>query len=141
MDGNGYLDNLEEELFAEEVKAAAERIYRGHLPPYLQQSWDKGKGKWYEDWLREQLDILVISELCDDPGRLAELENQESKVSLIFGIFGTAFRILDHMGMHLRGQTLGQYEVLPEDEMLLHDLCQQFLKIKGLRLNPFFGYL
>ncbi len=130
-----------EDFFEEDISAAvealADQIYRTHLPPYLQESWSKGKGKWYEDWLREQLDILVLSELCDDPERLEELEYREHSVALIFGIFGAAFRILDHIGMHLRGQTLGQYEVLPEDEALLRDLCRRLLESQPLSLNPF----
>lgn len=137
-DGNNHYNDSEEELIADEVAAVAERIYRAHLPPYLEESWSKGKGKWCEDWLREQLDILVLSEICDDPVRLAELERQQNVVALTFGIFGAAFRILDHMGMHLRAQTLGQYEVLPEDEMLLRDLCWQFLLVEQLDLDPFF---
>lgn len=136
MNGNKHIDNLEEELFASEVKAIAERIYRAHLPSYLSESWQSGRGKGYGDFLREQLDSLVISEVYDR-GRLVELEHWENEVSLIFGIFGTSFRILDHMGMNLRGQTFGQYELLPEDESLLRDLCKRFLEAKQLDLNPF----
>lgn len=136
-DGNNHYNDSEEELIADEIAAVAERIYRDHLPPYLQESWSKGKGKWYEDWLREQLSILVLSELCDDSERLEELKRFEQSVALILGIFGATFRILDHIGMHLRGQTLGQYEVLPEDEALLRNLCMIFLESKRLDLNPF----
>jgi len=136
-DGNNHYYDSEQELIADEVAAVAERIYRAHLPTYLQEFWSKGKGKWYEDWLREQLDILVLSEVCDDPERLEDLECLEHSVALIFGIFGATFRILDHIGMHLRGQTLGQYEVLPEDEALLRNLCSRFLESNRLDLNPF----
>lgn len=135
--GNNHYNDSEEELIADEVAAVAERIYRAHLPPYLQDSWSRGRGKWYEDWLREQLDILVTSEICDDPARLAGLEAIENWVALVFGIFGAAFRILDHIGMHLRGQTFGQYELLPEDVALLDDLCQRFLEREPLELIPF----
>ncbi|MFQ5925629.1 MAG: hypothetical protein ACE5IE_06505 [Dehalococcoidia bacterium] len=136
---NDFNDDLVEEYVPAEAVVIAAQIYRSHLPPYLQESWQKGKGKWYEDWLREQLDTLVISELCDDPLRLAELEDLQDMVSLVFGIFGASFRLLDHIGMHLRGQTFGQYEVLPEDEELLRDLCKRFLRTKQLDLNPFGG--
>lgn len=139
---NDHSDNLVEELIdrelEEEIKAVSEQIYRAHLPPYLQDSWTEGRGQWYEDWLREQLDILVISEICDSPGRLAELEELKDYVALVFGIFGASFRILDHLGMHLRSQTFGQYELLPEDETLLRDLCQRFRQSKQPILNPFF---
>jgi len=131
------LDKELQELHAE-LQEVANQIYRAHLPPYLQQSWSSGKGKWYEDWLREQLDILIMSEICDDPVRSAELEEMNDYVALLFGIFGAASRILDHIGMHLRGQTLGQYEVLPEDEALLRDLCQRFLQLEQPDLDPFF---
>ncbi|MBE0415040.1 MAG: hypothetical protein IBX36_00660 [Dehalococcoidia bacterium] len=136
-DGNNHYNNSEEELIAAEIEAVAERIYRAHLPPYLQESWASGRGNWYEELLREQLDNLVISEVHDDPDRLADLEGIEDSVALVFGIFGTAFRLLDHIGMHLRGQTFGQYELLADDEMLLRDLCQRFLQTKELDLNPF----
>ena len=126
------------ESIAEEVKAIADQVYTTYLPSYLRESWSKGRGKWYEDWLREQLDILVTSEICDDPERLEELAQLEGSVALVFGIFGAAFRILDHMGMHLRAQTFGQYELLPEDEELLRRLCQRFLEAKRFDLNPFF---
>jgi len=138
-DGNNHFNNLEEELFASEVEAVAENIYRAYLPPYLHDSWQSGRGKWYENYIREQLDTLVISETCEDPERLAELKSLESTVSLVLGIFGAAFRILDHVGMHLRGQTMGQYELLPEDEALLRKLCQHFLKTRPLELNPFYS--
>lgn len=134
---NNHYDDLEEELSADEVAAVADRIYSAHLPPYLQDSWSSGRGKWYEDWLREQLEILVTSEICDDPARLAALEAIEHWVALVFGIFGVTFRVLDHMGMHLRGQTFGQYELLPEDVALLEDLCQRFLEREPLELTPF----
>jgi hypothetical protein len=137
MDRGNYHDDLEEEHVAAEGERVAQRIYEAHLPPYLEASRPSGRGKWYQDWLREQLDTLVISELCDDPARLEELERREDMVGLIFGIFGASFRILDHIGMHLRGQTLGQYEVLPEDEEVLRDLCQGFLEIDDLCLSPF----
>ena len=127
---------LDEEMIAPEVKTIADSIYKAHLPPYLQESWQKGRGKWYEDSLREQLHTLVISEVYDS-SRLAELEHWQNEISLIFGILGAAFRILDHIGMHLRGQTLGQYELLPEDEELLRGLCKRFLKARRLDLNPF----
>lgn len=132
---NNHHNDSEGEFIEDELKAVADRIYRAYLPPYLEESWQKGRGRWYEDLLREQLDSLVINELCDDPERLAELERWEKEVALVFGIFGAAFRILDHVGMHLRGQTLGQYEILPEDEELLRDLCERFLKTKQLDLN------
>ena len=128
-----------EELFLDEVTAIAAHIYRAYLPSYLEQSWQSGRGKWYEDWIREQLDTLVISETYEDPERLAELERQQDIVSLLLGIFGAAFRILDHIGMHLRGQTMGQYELLPEDEALLRQLCRHFLKTKPLELSPFYS--
>lgn len=134
---NGHND-LNDELFGEQVEATMEQIYRAHLPPYLQKSWVTGKGVWYEDWLREQIDILVISEICDDLERLAQLEEIRGYVTLVFGIFGTTFRMLDHMGMHLRGQTLGQYELLPQDEALLHELCQRFLQLRQSGLKPAF---
>lgn len=138
-DGNNHFNNLEEELFASEVVAVAENIYRAYLPPYLHDSWQSGRGKWYEDYIREQLDTLVMSETYDDPERLAELERLQDTVSLLLGIFGTTFRIIDHIGMHLRGQTMGQYELLPEDVALLHKLCRHFLKRRPTELNPFYG--
>jgi len=126
------------ESFVGKIEAVADWIYRTHLPPYLQEPWSSRRGEWYEDWLCEQLDILVTSEICHDPVRLAELERQQSVVALIFGIFGAAFRILDHIGMHLRAQTLGQYELLPEDEALLRKLCAQFLDSAPLDFDPAF---
>jgi hypothetical protein len=139
---NGYeqwVDDDTAEAVGEEAKAISERIYRSHLPPYLQDSWPKGKGKWYEDWLKEQLHILVMDEIIDDPARLEELKRLEPFLALVFGVFGAAFRILDLVGLHLRAQTLGQYEVLPEDESLLRELCRAFLQEKQAILNPFFG--
>ena len=138
MSNNSDRPNVsEEELFPSEITAIAENIYRAYLPPYLEDSWQNGRGKWYGDLIREQLDSLVISETYDDPERLAELKSLESTVSLVLGIFGAAFRILDHIGMHLRGQTMGQYELLPEDEALLRQLCQHFLETEPLELDPF----
>ena len=134
---NDWDQDFHDLVLTEEVKAVAESIYKKHLPEYLQEPWSRGRGKWYEDWLREQLDILVISEVCDDPGRLDELECQQEIVSLIFGIFGAAFRILDHYGMHLREQTFGQYEVLPEDVALLRELSRRFVRIKRIELGLF----
>lgn len=131
-DENFFDDNL-----TEAIDAVADRIYCSHLPPYLQDSWSSGRGKWYEDWLREQLEILVLSEICDDTERLAGLEAIEDWVALVFGIFGAAFRILDHIGMHLRGQTFGQYDLLPEDVAMLDDLCKRFLEREPLELTPF----
>lgn len=140
MSNNGNHSNMPaEELFPDEVTAVAEYIYRAYLPPYLQESWQSGRGKWYEDYIREQLYTLVISETYEDPERVAELEHLQDSVSLILGIFGAAFRILDHIGMHLRGQTMGQYELLPEDEALLRKLYQHFLKTRPLELNPFYS--
>jgi len=140
MSNNGGQNNISaEELFPDEVTAIAENFYRAHLPPYLEDSWQSGRGKWYEDYIREQLDVLIISETCEDPERIAELKRLQDSVGLLLGIFGTAFRILDHVGMHLRGQTIGQYEFLPEDEALLRKLCRQLLKTKALELNPFYG--
>jgi len=126
-----------------QVEKYAQRIYKTHLPPYLQDSWHSGRGKWYEEWLREQLDTLILSEIEDDPCRLNELKRIESEVSLVFGIFGTAFRILDHFGMHLRAQTLGQYELWQEDEKLLHKLCRKFLHAKDSKTiaTDYFKYL
>ena len=139
MRGNhNHSDMSAEELFPDEVTAVAEHIYRAYLPPYLQESWQSGRGKWYENYIREELDTLVISETCEDPERVAELERLQDSVSLILGIFGAAFRILDHIGMHLRGQTMGQYELLPEDKTLLRQLCRRFLKPRPLELNPFY---
>lgn len=144
IDGEEDMANAEDECYdsetdlsAEEVMAVAHRIYGAYLPPYLQGSWTSGKGKWYEDWLRRQLDVLVMDELCDDPTRLAALQQQQDYVALVFGIFGTSFRILDHIGMHLRAQTLGQYELMPEDQLLLHNLCYRLLQMDDLDLNPF----
>ena len=139
MTSDEWQEDCDEVVLTAQTKAVAESIYRKHLPEYLQESWSGGRGKWYEDWLREQLDTLVISEIYDDPERLEELERQHDIAALIFGIFGAAFRILDHYGMHLRAQTFGQYEVLPEDVTLLRELCQRFLNIDYLELNPFFG--
>lgn len=136
-DGSKHHNDAEEKLTADEVTAIAEQIYRAHLPTYLEDSWPSGRGKWYEDWLREQLDILVTSEICDDPERQTGLEAMEDWVALVFGIFGAAFRVLDHVGMHLRGQTLGQYELLPEDVALLDNLCQRFSEREPLELTPF----
>ena len=139
MRGNhNHYDNLAEELTADEVKVIAERIYRAYLPSYLEESWQKGRGKWYEDFIREQLDTLVISETCEDPERGAELKRLQNSVSLLLGIFGATFRMLDHIGMHLRGQTMGQYELLPEDKALLRELCRRFLKSRLPKLNPFY---
>lgn len=138
MNDHNHFNNLEEELFPDEVTAVAEYIYRAYLPPYLQESWQSGRGKWYEDLIKEQLDNLVISETYEDPERIVELKHLQNTVSLVLGIFGAAFRILDHIGMHLRGQTLGQYELLPEDKALLRQLCRHFLKTKSFELNPFY---
>lgn len=135
-DNNQYND-LEEDSIADEVSTLAERIYRANLPAYLQESWSSGRGKGYEDWLREQLDILVISEIYNDPARLEELQALEDWAALVFGIFGATFRILDHVGMHLRGQTFGQYELLPEDYALLRNLCERFSERELLELNSF----
>lgn len=132
-------NNSGAEFVTNEVTAIAESIYRAYLPDYLTESWHSGRGRWYEDLIREQLDSLVISETYDDLERLAELERQQDTVSLLLGIFGAAFRILDHIGMHLRGQTMGQYELLPEDEALLRKLCRRFLKISPLKPNPFYS--
>ena len=130
-------ENFFDDNLSDAIDTLADRIYSAHLPPYLQDSWSSGRGKWYEDWLREQLEILVTSEICDDPARLAGLEGVQNWVALVFGIFGATFRVLDHMGMHLRGQTFGQYELLPEDVALLEDLCQRFLEREPLELTPF----
>lgn len=139
MSNNGnHSDMSAEELFPDEVTAVAEYIYRAYLPPYLQESWQSGRGKWYEDYIRGQLDTLVISETCEDPERVAELERLQDIVSLTLGIFGTSFRILDHLGTHLRGQTMGQYELLSEDVALLRKLCRHFLKRRSTELNPFY---
>lgn len=135
MKNGAHLDKLEEE-FKVERSALTKQIYKAFLPPYMEESWESGRGKWYEDWLREQLDILVMSEV-DDLERLEELRRRKEIVSLIFGIFGAAFRILDHMGMHLRGQTLGQYELLPEDKELLHGLCYRLLIAKQSDMDLF----
>ena len=133
--------DFDELLLTEETKSVANSIYRKCLPDYLQESWSAGRGKWYEDWLREQLDMLVINEIWDDPVRLDELERLQDVVALAFGILGASFRILDHIGMHLRAQTFGQYELLPEDVALLRELCHRFLGMKYLGLNPFSGVL
>lgn len=138
MTNNNHFGRSEEELFADEMTAVAECIYRAYLPDYLKESWQSGRGRWYEDLIREQLDNLVISETYEDPERVTELKHLQNTVSLVLGIFGAAFRILDHIGMHLRGQTLGQYELLPEDEALLRQLCQHFLEIEPLELDPFY---
>lgn len=114
-----------------EMRLVAKKIYRAHLPPYLKQPWARGRGKCYEDWLKEQLKVLVMDEVFADRGRLEELKMIQKEVSLVFGLFATSFRILDHFGMHLRAQTLGQYELWPEDEKLLVSLCRKFLKSKG----------
>ncbi len=127
---DGFVYELEGGL-EEDIKAVARSIYGAHLPEYLREPWEGGRGKWYEDWLKEQLDMLVFSEICDDRARLEELKHMKQEVLLVFGIFGTAFRLLDHMGMHLRAQTLGQYELWPEDEELLAQLCEKFLRLKS----------
>jgi hypothetical protein len=139
MHSNGDQSEVPEDALTDEVSAVADTIYGAYLPPYLKKSWQTGRGSWYEEIIREQLDSLVISETCDDPERLGELKRLQNTVSLILGIFGASFRILDHIGMHLRGQTMGQYELLPEDEVLLRKLCQQFLKTRQLCLNPFYS--
>lgn len=139
MHSNGDQSEVSEDALTDEVSAVADTIYRAYLPLYLKKSWQTGRGSWYEEIIREQLDSLVISETCDDPERLGELKRLQNAVSLMLGIFGTSFRILDHIGMHLRSQTMGQYELLPEDEVLLRKLCQQFLKTRQLRLNPFYS--
>lgn len=126
MSYNNQYNDSEEDSIVDEVSTLAERIYRANLPTYLQESWSSGRGKGYEDWLLEQLDILVISEIHNDPSRVEELHAIEDWVALVFGIFGATFRILDHVGMHLRGQTFGQYELLPEDYALLCNLCERF---------------
>lgn len=130
-----YLDWVEKELEAER-STVANQIYRTYLPLYLQEFWEGARAKWYHDWLKEQLDILVMNEITDWE-RLEELKGKKETVSLIFGVFGAAFRILDHIGMHLRGQTMGQYELLPEDRQLLHQLCRQFLVMKQTDWDPF----
>lgn len=128
----------EEEALEQEISTIADEIYKAHLPPYLQESWESGRGNWYEEWLREQLDMLVMSEISDRE-RLEELKRHREVASLIFGIFGASFRILDHLGMHLRGQTLGQYELLPEDVELLRDLSHRLLNLDPSELN-FYGW-
>jgi len=130
----------EEEALEQEIPTTAEGIYKAHLPPYLQESWASGRGNWYEEWLREQLDMLVMSEVSDWE-RLEELKRHKGVASLIFGIFGASFRILDHLGMHLRGQTLGQYELVPEDVELLRDLCQHFLNLRKSDLDLLASFL
>ena len=120
-----------------QIGAVADRIYSSHLPEYLRDSWQGGRGGWYEECVREQLDGLVLTESWDDPARLASLEAMEDWVAVVFGIFGTAFRILDHIGMHLRGQTFGQYELLAEDVRLLRELCQRFVEKEPPELPPF----
>jgi len=137
-DNGNHSDYLEEELFAEEITAVAEHIYRAYLPSYLKESWESGRGKWYEDIIREQLDSLILSETYEDPERVEELKRLQNMVALLIGILGASFRILDHIGMHLRGQTFGQYELLPEDKALLRKLCRHFLKAEPLDLNPFY---
>jgi len=137
MSDNNKNNDLEEDSIVGEVSTLAERIYRANLPTYLHKSWSSGRGKGYEDWLREHLDILVISEIHNDPSRLKELHAIEDWVALVFGIFGATFRILDHVGMHLRGQTFGQYELLPDDHALLCTLCERFSEKELLELNSF----
>lgn len=134
---NIHYNDVEEDSIDDEVTTLAERIYRAHLPTYLQESWSSGRGKGYEDWLYDQLDTLVISETYGDPARIERLQATEDWVSLVFGIFGATFRILDHIGMHLRGQTFGQYELLPDDCTLLRDLCQRFSQSEPLKLDLF----
>ena len=139
MHSNGDQSEIPEDALTNEVSAVADTIYRAYLPHYLKKSWQTGRGSWYEEIIREQLESLVISETCDDPERLGELKRLQNTVSLILGIFGVSFRILDHIGMHLRGQTMGQYELLPEDEALLRKLCQKLLRTRQLYLNPFYS--
>ena len=107
-------DGGTQESLARELETLADRIYKSHLPAYLQVPWNSGRGRWYEDWLRQQLDTLVITQTLHDPERLSVLKSMEPSVAAVFGVFGAAFRVLDHMGMHLRGQTFGQYELLPD---------------------------
>lgn len=130
---NGSIEYEVEAGLQDDIKSVAESIYKAYLPEYLRESWKHGRGKWYEDWLKQQLDMLVISEICDDRERLNELKHIEREVSVIFGILATSFRLLDHIGMHLRAQTLGQYELWPEDEKLLTGLCRELLKRKSVR--------
>lgn len=106
-----------------EVEALADRIYKRHLPAYLHSPSRGGRGRYYEGYLRERLDMVIMSEVRDDRARLSALESMEPWVAVVFGIFGAAFRALDHVGMHLRAQTVGQYELLPQDASLLRDLC------------------
>ena len=137
MENKGFAEWEDEELELEKSEVA-DLIYKDFLPSYLWRSWKKGRGNWYEEWLREQLDMLVMSEV-NDWGRLEELKRHGEVASLIFGIFGASFRILDHLGMHLRGQTLGQYELLPEDVELLRDLSHRLLNLDPSELN-FYGW-
>lgn len=132
-----HYTDLEEDSTTDKFATLAERIYRAHLPTYLQESWSSGRGKGYEDWLYDQLDTLVISETYGDSARLEGLQAIEYWVALVFGIFGATFRILDHIGMHLRGQTFGQYELLSDDCALLRELCQRFSQSEPLELDPF----
>lgn len=125
-----WVDESEQKAVQRQARTIAKKVYSTYLPPYLKQPWEKGRGKWYEDWLKEQLDMLVTSEVCDDPCRLQQLECLQKDISLVFGLFATSFRILDHFGMHLRAQTLGQYELWPEDERLLTRLCRKLLEAK-----------
>ena len=82
MSDNNKNNDLEEDSIVGEVSTLAERIYRANLPTYLHKSWSSGRGKGYEDWLREHLDILVISEIHNDPSRLKELHAIEDWVAL-----------------------------------------------------------
>ena len=128
----------EDDFLEEEVAAIVARIYKAHLPSYLQKSWESGRGKWYEEFIHEQIEDLLVSEIDGDPVRLEEFKRLEGELGLLIGILGASFRILDHLGMHLRAQTFGQYELLPEDEALLHKLCKKYSKSRDVVLNPFF---
>ena len=140
MEDKELFIDWEDEDFEVEKSTIADQIYKAYLPPYLKESWGSGRGQWYEDWLREQLSELIMNEV-DDWGRLEELKELKGVIEIIFGLFGTSFRILDHIGMHLRGQTMGQYEVLPEDVQLLRKLCRRFLKLKKTDLDLFALFL
>lgn len=54
MENTHYREEFDdsEESSNEGVKEIEEWIYGTYFPPYLQTSWSKGRGRWYEDWPR-----------------------------------------------------------------------------------------
>ena len=135
--GDSLCVDPDDNNFAARIEALEKRIYNEYLPPYLRNPSSGGRVAGYDAYIREQLNNIVLSEIWGDTERLSTLEAIENWVALILGMYGTTFRILDHIGMHLRGQTFGQYELYPDDLQLLRKLCKQLLENRPLELTPF----